>query len=52
MHQTHPEISKRLPRATGHLEHVVEMLAKGSSCIELAQQLQAVEKAVGSAKRR
>jgi DNA-binding FrmR family transcriptional regulator len=51
MHQTHPEISKRLPRATGHLEHVVEMLAKGSSCIELAQQLQAVEKAVGSAKK-
>jgi len=51
MHQTHPEISKRLRRASGHLEHVVEMLAKGSSCLELAQQLQAVEKAIGSAKK-
>ena len=51
MHQTHPQISKRLRRATGHLEHVVELLAKGTPCLELAQQLQAVEKAIGSAKK-
>jgi DNA-binding FrmR family transcriptional regulator len=51
MHQTHPEIAKRLRRARGHLEHIIEMLAEGRSCLELAQQLQAVEKAIDSAKK-
>jgi DNA-binding FrmR family transcriptional regulator len=51
MHQTHPAIAKRLRRAKGHLEHVIEMLAQGRSCIELAQQLQAVEKAIDNAKK-
>lgn len=51
MHQTHPGISKRLLRARGHLDHIVEMLAEGRSCLELAQQLQAVEKAIGNAKK-
>jgi len=51
MHPTHPEIARRLRRANGHLEHVLEMLANGSSCIDVAQQLQAVEKAIGSAKK-
>lgn len=51
MHQTHPAIALRLRRASGHLAHVVAMLASGSSCLALAQQLQAVEKAIGSAKK-
>ncbi|MGH8461156.1 MAG: metal-sensing transcriptional repressor [Stenotrophobium sp.] len=51
MHGTHPEIAKRLRRADGHLQHIIEMLAEGRSCMELAQQLQAVEKAVGNVKK-
>jgi DNA-binding FrmR family transcriptional regulator len=51
MHATHPQISKRLRRANGHLEHIIEMLAEGRSCMEVAQQLQAVEKAIDNAKK-
>ena len=48
---TFPEVAKRLKRAEGHLAHVIEMLESGSSCMEIAQQLHAVEKAIGNAKR-
>ncbi|MBI5939644.1 MAG: metal-sensing transcriptional repressor [Caulobacterales bacterium] len=50
-HETHPEIVKRLKRAEGHLRSVVEMIGAGRSCLDVAQQLHAVEKAVGQAKR-
>ncbi|MDO8972424.1 metal-sensing transcriptional repressor [Reyranella sp.] len=49
-HESHPEIVKRLKRAQGHLSSVIEMIESGRSCLELAQQLHAVEKAVGNAK--
>ncbi len=49
-HQTHPAIVKRLKRAAGHLRGVIEMMEAERPCLELAQQLHAVEKAVGSAK--
>jgi DNA-binding FrmR family transcriptional regulator len=51
VHDTHPNIVKRLKRAEGHLHRVIEMFAEGRSCLDLAQQLHAVEKAVGEAKR-
>ena len=51
VHETHPNIVKRLRRAEGHLRRVIEMFDEGRSCLDLAQQLQAVEKAVGEAKR-
>jgi DNA-binding FrmR family transcriptional regulator len=51
LHSTHPEILKRLRRAEGHLRSVIEMMESGRSCLDLAQQLHAVEKAVGQAKR-
>jgi len=51
MQQTHPGISKRLLRARGHLDHIIGMLDEGRPCVELAQQLQAVEKAIGAAKK-
>ena len=51
VHDTHPNIVKRLRRAEGHLRHVVEMFDAGRSCLDLAQQLHAVEKAIGQAKR-
>lgn len=49
-HQSHPEIVNRLKRAEGHLRSIVEMIEAGRPCLELAQQLHAVEKAVGNAK--
>jgi DNA-binding FrmR family transcriptional regulator len=51
VHETHPNIVKRLKRAEGHLRRVIEMFHEGRSCLDLAQQLHAVEKAVGEAKR-
>ena len=50
-HQTHHEIVRRLKRAEGHLRSIVAMLGEGRECLELAQQLHAVEKAVANAKR-
>jgi DNA-binding FrmR family transcriptional regulator len=49
-HESHPEIVKRLKRAEGHLRSVVGMIEAGRPCVELAQQLHAIEKAIGSAK--
>lgn len=51
VHETHPNIVKRLRRAEGHLRRVIEMFGEGRACLDLAQQLHAVEKAVGEAKR-
>ena len=51
VHETHPEIVKRLRRAEGHLHRVIEMFGEERSCLDLAQQLHAVEKAIGEAKR-
>lgn len=48
---TFPEIAARLKRANGHLAGVIEMLDQGRSCMEVAQQLHAVEKAIGNAKK-
>ena len=50
MHQF-PEIAARLKRAHGHLSAVIDMLEAGRPCLELAQQLHAVEKAIGNAKK-
>lgn len=51
IHQSHPTIIKRLRRASGHLNSTIEMLEQGRTCLDVAQQLQAVEKAVQQAKR-
>jgi len=50
-HASHPGIVKRLKRAEGHLRSVLTMFEAGRSCLDLAQQLHAVEKAVANAKR-
>jgi len=50
-HQSHPEIVKRLKRADGHLRGVIEMIEGGRPCLDIAQQLYAVEKAIAQAKR-
>jgi len=51
VHSSHPDIVKRLRRAEGHLRTIVEMIDANRSCLEIAQQLHAVEKAVGAAKK-
>jgi len=50
-HQSHPDIVKRLKRAEGHLRSIVAMIESERSCVDIAQQLHAVEKAVGQAKK-
>lgn len=50
-HTSHPDVLKRLKRAQGHLKSILTMLEEGRGCLEIAQQLQAVEKAISNAKR-
>jgi uncharacterized protein len=50
-HQTHPDIVKRLKRSNGHLRSVIDMIEAGRPCLDLAQQLHAVEKAISEAKK-
>ena len=50
LHETHPEIVKRLKRADGHLRGVIDMIEAGRPCIDIAQQLHAVERAIARAK--
>ena len=50
-HASHPAIIKRLKRAHGHLAAVITMLEDGRPCLDLAQQIHAVENAIGNAKR-
>ena len=46
VHQSHEAIIKRLKRAEGHLRSIVTMIESGRTCVDIAQQLHAVEKAV------
>lgn len=50
-HSSHPDVIKRLKRAAGHLQSVVAMLEEGKACLDVAQQLQAVESAITNAKK-
>lgn len=50
-HARHSAIIKRLRRAEGHLKSLIVMMEGGRNCVELAQQLQAIESAIGNAKR-
>lgn len=47
----HISIAKRLKRAEGHLRSLITMVESGRDCLEIAQQLHAVEAAVANAKR-
>jgi len=50
-HASHPEIVRRLKQAHGQIAAILKMFDEGRSCLELAQQIQAVESVVHSAKR-
>ena len=51
VHNSHPDIIKRLKRAEGHLKSIIVMLEESRPCLDVAQQLQAVESAVANAKK-
>jgi DNA-binding FrmR family transcriptional regulator len=51
-HASHPAIIKRLKRASGHLSSTIDMLLKGRTCLDIAQQLQAVEVGCATSKKR
>lgn len=50
-HANHPAIIRRLKRADGHLKTIIEMIGEGRPCLQIAQQLQAVESAIENAKK-
>jgi DNA-binding FrmR family transcriptional regulator len=50
-HASHPELVKRLKQAQGQLAALLTMFAEERSCMDLAQQLQAVESIIHNAKR-
>jgi DNA-binding FrmR family transcriptional regulator len=49
-HANNPEIMKRLRRAEGHLSSVVRMVADGRDGLAIAQQMQAVIRALEKSK--
>lgn len=51
LHETHPDIIKRLRRAEGHLHSTIGMLEAQRPCVDVAQQLFAVEQAIRAAKK-
>jgi len=44
-------VVKRLKRAGGHLNNVIDMIAQGRECVDVVQQLHAVERAIQAAKK-
>lgn len=50
-HAAHTDVARRLKRAEGHLRGVIAMLEAGRPCVDLAQQLAAIEAAITRAKR-
>lgn len=51
LHTARPEVVNRLKRAHGHLQNVIAMIENERPCVDIAQQLHAVERAIGAAKK-
>jgi DNA-binding FrmR family transcriptional regulator len=51
LHRTHGAVAKRLRLVEGHVRSVVGMIEAGRPCLEIAQQMHAIERAVAEAKR-
>ena len=49
-HRTHRDVVNRMRRATGHLQTIAGMIESGRDCVDVAQQLQAVIRALEAAK--
>jgi uncharacterized protein len=50
VHETHTDVINRLKRAHGHLASTIAMIEDGRGCLEVAQQMHAVIKALENAK--
>ena len=51
LHTVHPNVVNRLKRAQGHLQNVIAMIEAERACVDIAQQLHAVERAISAAKK-
>ena len=51
IHSSHPNIINRLKRADGHIKSIIKMLEDNRGCLDVAQQLHAVEKSITNAKK-
>lgn len=49
-HETHKAIVQRLKRADGHLRKIIEMIEDDRPCVDVAQQLAAVDAAIRQAR--
>lgn len=49
-HRTHKEVINRLKRADGHLQTIIAMIEGGRACLDIAQQMHAVIRALEGAK--
>jgi hypothetical protein NreA len=49
-HRTHRDVVNRLRRADGHLQTIVGMIEEGRDCVDIAQQMHAVIRALEAAK--
>ena len=49
-HRTHKDVINRLRRADGHLKTIITMIEDGRDCLDIAQQMHAVTRALESAK--
>lgn len=50
-HPSHADVDRRLARVIGHLEAVRRMLAENKSCVQILQQLKAIQSALSGIKR-
>lgn len=50
-HTAQTDVVKRLKRAHGHLQNVIAMIEAERACVDVAQQLHAVERAISAAKK-
>lgn len=50
VHESHTDVVNRLKRAGGHLQMIIGMIENQRDCLDIAQQLQAVVKALEGAK--
>jgi len=51
LHTAHSDVVNRLKRAHGHLLNVISMIENERACMDIAQQLHAVERAISAAKK-
>jgi len=51
LHHSHKDVVARLNRAAGQIRNIVAMIEAQRGCLDIAQQMHAVEAAIGAAKK-